>query len=74
MQNEAYRSAKQYNMLHMVNFHSYEIMFHSINRNLLNSREIKKWDHLRQTLNFHGLIHLRHLKNHGQAQVTREKD
>jgi hypothetical protein len=37
-------------------------MFHSINRNLLHGKEIKKWDHLRQTLNFHYLIHLRHLK------------
>lgn len=57
--------------LHMVNFHCNKIMFDSIYRELLYSREIEKWNHLGQTLNFHCLKNLRHLeilKNNNNKQ------
>lgn len=59
---KTYQISKQDDTLHVVNFHCNKAMFDSIHRDLLHNREIKKLDHLRQALNFHSLIHLRHLE------------
>jgi hypothetical protein len=58
-----YHVAKMNSSSQMANFHSNKIVLHSINSNLLHNIEVKKWDHSREHINFHGLENSRCLKS-----------